>query len=418
MVKWLKRIVKISWIALLAFTVLLNVRLYCATPLAPNAERIPQTLLEQLASNREAIESGAPESMQKLFPEGYFFCYVFHGLTWIELALRHPQLSNRALVEANWALQHLDSTAGRAPFPPDLPPNHGMFYSAWTCHLLAGIVAVEKASDKLTLERLRAHADQIKFHLGRSKTPFMASYHGSCWPCDTLPAVHAMSTYDRLTNESRYKSTIESWVSQCRERLEPNTNLIPHTSASVDGAPSSGARATSQVIILRFLPDIDPKFAKEQYTGFRNRFTSTFAGIPAIREYPSGVSGHGDVDSGPLIFGHSLSATVLSIGIAQQYGDQELADAIARSGEVVGLPWTSRGKKRYAAGLLPVGEIMVAYAYVARPWFEKDRHFPDTTFTVSRWWRAPTHLISSTLLLPWLVPLLCSRRKNQLNSTD
>ncbi len=40
--------------------------------------------------------------------------------------------------------------------------------------------------------------------------------------------------------------------------------------------------------------------------------------IPGVREYPRGINGSGDIDSGPLFFGISLSASTVTLGAALQ----------------------------------------------------------------------------------------------------
>lgn len=135
--------------------------------------------------------------------------------------------------------------------------------------------------------------------------------------------------------------------------------------------------------MLRLLPDIDANLAKKQYGLFRNRFFTTFLCAPGVLEYPSGISGAGDVDSGPPIFGRSLSATILMMGVAQIYGDIDFANAIGQAGETVGLPRTSADQKFYFAGILPIGDIMVAYAHVARPWFSTEQHHPEYPFPIA-----------------------------------
>ena len=130
--------------------------------------------------------------------------------------------------------------------------------------------------------------------------------------------------------------------------------------------------------------------------------------MPCVREYPTGVDGRGDVDSGPLIFERSLSGTVFMIGLAQIHGDHEIADAIATTGEAVGLPWTSGDEKRYVAGILPIGDIMVAYSQNARCWLGESQHQSDPQ-PISKFWRLPVHLLSLFFLVPTLVGLLRKR---------
>ena len=122
-----------------------NAHVYLPTPLAQQNDQVPKALL---AANRSALELGAPSQMQQLFPEGYYFCYLFHGLTWVELAMRDGSYTERAIDEAVWCLSKLDSLEGRRPFPPGLPPDHGMFYSAWKCSLRAGIVLLQEGNDQ------------------------------------------------------------------------------------------------------------------------------------------------------------------------------------------------------------------------------------------------------------------------------
>lgn len=152
------------------------------------------------------------------------------------------------------------------------------------------------------------------------------------------------------------------------------------------------ARGTSQSIIQRFLVEIDPAFAAEQYVRFRDRYVVTPLGLgPTTREYPEGMDGPADVDSGPLPLGVSLSATVVTLGAAQVHGDSSLAEGIASYGELLGLPVSTPWTKRYAFGLIPIGDAFVAWSKTARPWVAAS---PATAplpppAHLSSWWRVP-----------------------------
>ncbi len=392
-------LLRCAWWGLLLVVLFFNVRLYVESPLAKSDDRLPRDLVYQLSANRMAIDSGRPERMQQLFPEGYFFCHGLHGLAWVEAALRDPTLTQRAIDEARLAIAALDSQNGKAPFPSYLPPSHGMFYSAWKANLQAGIVLLTDGSDEAELTSLRQQCDAISTALKESPTPFLASYDASVWPCDSFPAIHALVTYDRVTKEDRYTKTVQDWLSGVKKRLDPTTGLVPHMANLSDGQPTTVARATSQVILLRFLADIDPPFAKQQYQAFQQQFFTRFVGIPCVLEYPRGMSGKGDIDSGPLIFGRSISGTVLTMAVAQIFGDAAVADAIAQAGEAVGIPWTRNDQKQYVGGVLPVGDIIVTYAHVARPWHVERSELAVKPQTVSKFWRWKVHVVSICLLV-------------------
>jgi hypothetical protein len=201
---------------------------------------------------------------------------------------------------------------------------------------------------------------------------------------------------------TRFGATTRRWLDGVRQRLDPATGLMPHRVDAQTGAPADSARATSQSIIERFLVEIDPDFAHAQYLRFRDQYLTWPLRLgPAVREYPHGVDGPADVDSGPLPLGVSLSATVVTIGAAQVQGDAPLAAALANYGELLGAPIDTPWTKRYAFGLLPIGDAFLVWSKTARPWVARPPAAPPTR--TAWWWRVP--LVSLLVVLgvaPWL----------------
>lgn len=115
--------------------------------------------------------------------------------------------------------------------------------------------------------------------------------------------------------------------------------------------------------------------------------------IPGTKEYPKGKMGDGDIDSGPLLFGFSVSATVITIGAMKSHGDISLASAIDQAVEGLGLHLTWRGKKFYALGLLPVGDLFYLWSKLA-PVAKQQYSSPN----LSIWWRFPFHMLSFSFL--------------------
>lgn len=225
--RYYRFMVRFTWFSFGAAILFFNLRLYAPSPLPLSSGDVPPGILAQLASSRVALGSDAPQKMQALFPEGYYFSHLLYGLTWIEVALRNPNYRDQALTEAKWVHDKLCSAEGKAPFPASLLPDHGMFYSAWKCHLQAGIVAI--APDNETeRQQLRAECDSISSAFTNSRTPFLPSYVGNAWPCDSVPAMHALKTYERITGESRYQPVIANWLAEAKQRVDKDTGLLPH----------------------------------------------------------------------------------------------------------------------------------------------------------------------------------------------
>lgn len=368
----------------------------------------PRTdVIAQLRFLRAELDAGLGEKMQGMFPEGHFFSHVLYGLTWTDIAGGDAAYRDEALREARWALEQLESPAGRAAFDADLRPAYGVFHAGWSSRLRGAVVRLAGPSAP-EAARFTAECAELAAAF-TADGPFLAAYPGHAWPVDSIVAVAALRLHGRLFGP-RFEPVIADWLTSARAQLDPETGLLPHRVAPV----VRGARGSSQSLIQRFLPEIDPDWADEQYSEFRRQFVDTPLGLPGVREYPHGTAGAGDVDSGPLILGVSASATVVAIGAARVHGDRSLAGALTGLGEGLGVPVTLGGSKRYALGVLPIGDAFLAWSAAAPAGAEAP--FPPAT---ARWWRLPWHvLVLAVIAGLWYRTLVRSPRRAGARSGD
>ncbi|MGW6198734.1 hypothetical protein ACWF0M_21485 [Kribbella sp. NPDC055110] len=343
-------------------------------------------VVKQLAFLRAELEGGADLAAQKQFPEGYFFLNVLYGLSWVQVGIDDPARSADATTEVRWALDRIASPNGTAPFDESLQPQYGVFYAGWTNWLRGGLIALGH-SDAADRDTFTSESVEIATAFRTAKTPFLAAYPGQAWPVDSVVAIASLRLYDTVV-APRFGQTARNWVTTAKTKLDPATGLLPHQVVP----QVSGARGSSQAMIQRFLIDIDPAFARTQYEIFKDKFVTGLG----VREYPKGIAGPGDVDSGPLVFGMSLSATVVTIGAARVHHDP-LADRLSREGELVGLPFSGLKTKRYLFGAVPIGDAFLAWSASARPLVATDQ--PEL-YGESGWWRLPW------LVLLWLPALI------------
>lgn len=367
----------------------------------------------QLAFIRDALGDGAAEDAQRSFPEGYFFLHALYGLTWVDVGRREPAGQRaEALREARWALDRLDTPQGRAPFSATLTPSYGIFYAGWTNWLRGGVLSLQPADrrDAREAERFAADSAGIGSAFDAADTPYLEAYPGQAWPVDSTVAMASLRLHDVLL-PARFGATADRWLAGVRSRLDPGTGLLPHRVDPGTGAPAEVARGTSQSMITRFLFEVDPAFGRAQYLRFRDLFVTRPLGLgPAVREYPLGTDGVGDVDSGPLVFGASLSATVVTVGAARVQGDVGLATALAGYGDLVGFPVSTPWTRRYGFGLVPVGDAFIAWSKASSGWVTRPGETPPRALPV--WWSVPLLLVLATLgLAPWLgwTRRVCSR---------
>ncbi len=352
-------------------------------------------VIAQLRFLRAELGSRLGEEMQGMFPEGYFFSHVLYGLAWADIARGDTSYRDEALREARWALERLGSASARAVFDARLRPAYGVFYVGWSSRLRGDVIELAGAGAPETAQFI-ADCEGLAVAFGMDG-PFLAAYPGQAWPVDSVVAVSALRLHDRILGP-HFEPVIAEWLTSARSRLDPATGLLPHQATPV----MEGARGSSQSMIQRFLPEIDPAWAGQQYSTFRRLFIDTPLGLPGVREYPHGRSGAGDVDSGPLVLGISASATVVAIGAARVHGDRSLSGPLTGLGESLGVPVTSGNSKRYAFGALPIGDAFLAWAF-AVPLASTATSFPPV---VQWWWRVVWHALTLTVLTLLWFPMV------------
>jgi hypothetical protein len=348
----------------------------------------------ELAALRVDLDGGAGERMQEQFPEGFLFAHALHGLAWTDLAADGRADPDQARAEAERALRHVTSPAGTAPFSASLVPRFGVFHAAWVLLLQARLAALEPAGSGLH-RQVRRDADVLAAAftdvLDAGRSPFLEAYPGQSWPVDSVVAMAALRTADRAVGTD-HSALVRRWVARATELVDPGTGLLPHVTEPGTGRALEGARGTSQSIIQRFWPVVDPDGSGRSYARFKELFVTSIAGFVGVREYPPGVDGAGDVDSGPLVLGLSASSTAVTIGAARAHGDLGLAAALTQESDLFGLPFGT-GERRYLLGQLPVADAFLAWAR-ATPVGPTPESGPGETV----WWPL-------LIALPW-VPVL------------
>ncbi|MBI5515129.1 MAG: hypothetical protein HY909_15235 [Deltaproteobacteria bacterium] len=355
-----------------------------------------------LAFVGRALNEGAGPEMQRLFPEGDFFLHALHGLAWAGYGMRHPPGSparRRAVVALEGALEHLRGPEGRAPFPADLDPPYGVFWNGWTAWTEGVALALGGPSgvSPARAAALTARCDALAGAFERAGTPFLEAYHGGSWPVDSTVAMAALSLHDALL-PPRYEAVRRRWVTMARTHEDPATGLLPHRVQAHTGRTLDGPRGSSSSVIDRFLPEADPVWGREHHRRFRATLLRSRLGVPGVCEHPHG-GGLGDVDSGPLVLGVSLSATVVASAAATVQGDHFLGESLRGVMEAFGLPYSWRGRRRYGFGLLPVGDAFVVWAHTDRRWTHTPQAPPQEAHDgPGPWWRWRVHALGALVL--------------------
>lgn len=329
-----------------------NVNLFSVAALSAD-ERV-----KQLNFIGRAIEEGADTDMQDLYPEGYMFLNCLYGLAWCDalsdLPLR-PAVSKHGLSQVHNALVRVQSNQARAIFSSELNLPYGAYYTGWSTYLLGRKLQLDR-NDTTGVYRFRFVCSQIAKAVDAEIFP--ESYPSMAWPADAVLCIASLTLHDKLF-PGKYHKTIRNWIAKVRQHLDPD-GLIPHAAMS-NGKLMEGARGSSQCLMLSFLNDIDSAFAAEQFALFSQRFIDSRFGVKGIREYPLGVFGLGDVDSGPVIFGMGGAASIVGIralGTYKHNATHELQHGI----EAFALPLENQNEKKYLFGMLPMADAFITWS--------------------------------------------------------
>jgi hypothetical protein len=391
----------------LAFLLLLNVRLH-----RPGGAGTVQAQLRYLEG---ALGEGAAEEMQELFPEGYVFTWSLYGLASARTAAQiEPRDARREhlLAETRRALAAVRSETGRSIFVAEMDPPYGVFHASWSLYLLAEYVRSAGPANlpAAVVEEFTRECDRFARSLAVSGSPFLESYPEQVWPADTAPGIAALGIHDAVVGR-RYGRTIRRWVAEARARQDPRWSALSHEAEPVTGRPAGGVRGESLALMSLLLVDADARFAREQYRVLRARFLDNRLGILGMREYPHGVNGGEDMDTGPIVLGFSGPAVVVGAAAARANGDQAVADALLGWTEVIGMPVQLGGERWYAGGKLPIGDAFIAWARTAPAGPQRGWE------PLSPWWYLPFHALFAALgglLVWWSVQIV--RRRGRRNS--
>lgn len=345
-----------------------------------------ERVVAQVRWLNRAIADGAPARMQALFPEGAFFTQVLTGLAAASVA-------DEATVAATLAASGAPEI--RAGFGTIAALDGGAFYRGWRLLLAAEQTRLTGTG----ADSLLADARQVEQALAASPTGVPASYPDGYWPCDAVVAMAAVVRAHEVSERPLEAGVLPAWLGRLEAARDPATGLFAHR-IDASGAVLDGPRGSSQSIVQTFWPSIDPSGAAGEWQRFRSAFVTREAGLVGVREHPAGNNTAGDVDSGPLILGVSASASAVTLAAARANGDTELAASLDHEAEYLGVPLEWMGERRFAVGLLPVGDAFVAWA----------RGVPLATTPPAGpapapqwWWHALVALIPALGCGTWLV---------------
>jgi hypothetical protein len=330
---------------------------------APSSFEVPWTVRQQARWVARALDDPSHTWSQQLFPEGELFEAEFYGLALANLAQQSgtPEDRDRAVAALRRTLPRLEPMLGHAPFRSmkGWELRGGIMWFGGRNLLRARLL--ELANDPRPEEVARFHADSATLARLFAAAPvgLLDSFPGKTWPVDNLFAYRSLQLHDRLYG-TRYSAGFAKLRAALERSEDPATHLAPSFLA-LDGRAKDVPRGCALSWSLAVLHDLDPDYADRQWAAYRKRFFRCAFGLCLVREYPPGRDRAMDADSGPMVAGLGMAASGFALAAARAQGDAEAADALQRTGELLGFPSLSWWGKRYLGGEVAFLDVMALW---------------------------------------------------------
>jgi hypothetical protein len=211
-------------------------------------------------------------------------------------------------------------------FPPDIAKQHDALVAAYERRLLA------------------------------QPTGLIETYPGEAFPTDVSAVAAAIAVHGRVTGVD-HAAVLRHWADAVANvQIDKSTGLVLQR-MGLDASAHDSPRGSGTALAAYFAGFADRHVAELLARGlFANE--ASFWGFDAIREYGPGTWGTGDVDSGPVLFGVSVSATGFALAPAHALGRRTSFERIFRTTDLFGMPATALGRTRFGTGG-PIGNAVL-----------------------------------------------------------
>ncbi|MCX4246791.1 hypothetical protein [Paraliomyxa miuraensis] len=210
-------------------------------------------------------------------------------------------------------------------------------------------------------ERVMAHLDQA---LRTSPIGLVQTYPGEIYPVDNASIIGALALHQRVTGVD-HRQVLEAWAERLPSLRDSATGLLVQA-VSPRGEVVDGPRGSGTGLAVYFLSFGDAAQSSSLYEAMRTHMQRELLGFGAMREYPPGIEGRGDIDSGPVIMGVSISATGFSLAGSRIHGDRETFERLWSTAYLFGAPVDHEGMRSFALGG-PLGDALMFALLTARP---------------------------------------------------
>jgi hypothetical protein len=154
------------------------------------------------------------------------------------------------------------------------------------------------------------------------------------WPADQAATLASLRRFDLAHQGQLTDRPLERWREAVAAAMDAPREL-PRSEVTGRGVGARYARGCAQSYLGRYLPEVDPALAATWWRAYVRQFLVWRGPVPGFREWPPGVEGRADDDSGPIVLGVGAAASAFGIAAAKAQGDAALGAQLEAGADLV-----------------------------------------------------------------------------------
>jgi hypothetical protein len=203
--------------------------------------------------------------------------------------------------------------------------------------------------------------------LRAAPTGLIETYPEETWPPDVAAVAGSVGLYARAVNRPVHE-LLGDWATRFAKcSIDAKSGFLVQRVESGGCSPVDAPRGSGTAVASYFTSFVDPALSRKLHAALAGQGTASLLGFSALREYPLGRSGSGDVNSGPVIFGVSVGATGFGIASARLHRDRDLFVGLYRTASLFGMPFDTDEGRGFATGGVLGNALLLAMLTARSP---------------------------------------------------
>lgn len=305
-------------------------------------QRLARTVAAQIEAG---LTTGDFQTQSELFNgEWLFGTHLMAGIGFCQLVRQHPETAAEwtPVIEAcirellSSQVGEFDRKSWKADALETLQTDQGhAAYLGYLNFLLGLYREIHPQNEFVPLNE--AITTALSRRLSQSPNGLVATYPNEWYPVDNTPILASIALHARATGKD-HSHLLRRVESLWRVRyVDAETGLLIQA-INADGSVRDLPRGSGTTLGIFFLHHAYPKLTADLFSAVQQQLVTSFLSFGAVREYPHGISGPMDIDSGPVIFGFGFSSTGFALAGARIYGDAPLFGRLYSSAILAGAP--------------------------------------------------------------------------------